>query len=189
MQLTVTGKNIHIGEALREHTEKTIFSVMEKFFSNPVEATVIISKESLHFRADVSVHIGRGIVIRGHGVNDNPYSCVDMTIEKLGKRLRRHKNRLRDHHKVDAMKGDEFLTIKQRVLSPDDQEVGGGDSPVVVAEVDTAISTLSVSEAILHMDLGEQSFFLFKNSGSGEINLLYKRPDGNIGWIDPSLSR
>lgn len=188
MQLTISGKNLDVGDALRGHVEKSLSAITEKYFNNPIEATVIVSKEAFHFRSDVSVHIGKGIVIRCHGSNDDPYLCVDEVLNRVATRLRRHKTRLRDHHKPELNAIQEDLAVKQFVLSAEesnnDAEV---HNPVVVAELVTRIMPMSVSQAVMHLDLTEQPLLMFKNSANGQVNVVFRRPDGNIGWIDPSL--
>ena len=188
MQLTVTGKNLHIGNALKEHIENTFKGVSEKYFHNPIEATVIVSKEAFHFRVDASVHIGKGIILRSHASHDDAHACVDSVTDKIAKRLRRHKNRIRDHHKPEAHDMAESLSVRQFVYAadePEDQTTTG--APVVVAELTMQIPSLSLNEAIMHLDLSEQPLVVFKNKMGGQINVIFHRPDGNIGWIDPSL--
>ena len=173
MQLTVTGKNLHIGNALKEHIENAFKGVSEKYFHNPIEATVIVSKEAFHFRVDASVHIGKGIVLRSHASHDDAHACVDGVTDKIAKRLRRHKNRIRDHHKPEAHNLAESFSVKQFIYSADEAEeepVNG--APVVVAELTMQIPALSLNEAIMHLDLSEQPLFVFKNKMGGQVNAL-----------------
>jgi ribosome hibernation promoting factor len=149
------------------------------------------------------VHIGRGIQIQAQGDADSPYPAFDTAAEHLAKRLRRYKRRLRDHHqKTDAAHAP--MPARQYVLAAQaesdeaeidgaeidgaEAEVGAADgdaAPVIVAEMTTEISSLTVSEAVMHMDLGELPALMFRNDSHGGLNMIYRRPDGNIGWIDP----
>jgi len=187
MRLTVTGKNLDVGSALRDHIENHLISVSEKYFFNPIEATVIISKEAFYFRTDISLHVGRGMVVRCHSNADEPYASVDSAIDRLSQNLRRHKNRLRDHHKTEAVTVDQELVAKQFVLASAEDEAES--HPAVIAEMDTKIMPLTVSQAIMHLDFSEQPLLMFQNSATQTLNVVFRRPDGNIGWIDPSLAR
>jgi len=190
MQLTVSGKNINVGDSLRSHIQTTLTSISEKYFSNPIEATIIVSKEAFNFRVDTSVHIGKGIVIRCHANHDDPYACVDEVINKISKRLRRHKTRLRDHHKPETHNMQEELTLQQFVMTSDESEKEGHEGgPAIIAEITTRVMSLSLNQAIMHLDLSEQQLLMFKNSTNGQINVVFRRPDGNIGWMDPSLAK
>lgn len=188
MQLTISGKNLTVGESLREHIQQTLSGVTKKYFSNPIEATVILSKEGVHFRADMSVHIGKGIVVRCHANDDDAYVCIVHTVDKVAKSLRRHKNRLRDHHKPEAGAMSDALTVRQFVVAADESEdTDAPSNPVVIAEMSTQILSMSVSEAIMRLDFMEQPLFMFKNNANGQFNVVFRRQDGNIGWIDPAL--
>ncbi|MBN9564499.1 MAG: ribosome-associated translation inhibitor RaiA [Alphaproteobacteria bacterium] len=188
MQLTISGKNLNIGDSLRDYIRQSLNNTTEKYFHNPIEATVIVSKESSHFRCDMSIHIGKGIVIRCHAMDDDPYVCIDLTVEKVGKTLRRHKNRLRDHHKPEAESIEE-TTIKQVVYSGDESDHDSTNNPIVIAEMATKILPMTVSEAIMRLDITDQQLLMFKNNANGQLNVVFRRQDGNIGWIDPSLAR
>jgi ribosomal subunit interface protein len=188
MQLTISGKNISVGESLRTHVKDTLEAVSKRYFSDPIEATVILSKEALHFRSDMSVHVGRGLVIRCHAHDNDPYQCIDGATQKLDKILRRHKNRLRDHHRVDQHTLEEALEVKQSVVSADQSnESDGASNPIIIAEMTTNITPMTVCEAIMRLDVSDHAFSLFKNTANGQINVVFRRPDGNIGWIDPNL--
>lgn len=188
MRLTVTGKNIDIGDALREHVQAHITTVSEKFFDNPLEATAMISKEAFYYRTDIALHVGRGIIVRCHSSADSPYASVDLAIDRLGKSLRRYKNRLRDHHRSDGDISSHEIYAKQVVLSADQSdELESGDNPAIIAEMNTKILPLTLSQAIMHLDFSDQPLVMFQNKATQALNVVFRRPDGNIGWIDPSL--
>jgi ribosomal subunit interface protein len=197
MQLTVTGKQIEVGEALRRHTENSLGSILEKYFKTAIEAHVVLSKEAHLNRAEISIRIGRGIVVNARAAAPEVYPAFDAAAERLAKQLRRYKRRLRDHH----AKAREPVVASERatdyVLAPvtEEEEAEGGESvadaadgaPAVIAEMSTDLPSLTVGEAAMRMDLAEASVLLFRNRSHGELNLVYRRADGNIGWIDPEL--
>ena len=191
MHVTVKGKQIEVGDALRDHVESALTASVSKYFSNPLESQIVFTREAHLFRADVSVHVGRSILVQGQGLAADAYAAGDAAIEHVAKRLRRHKRRLRDHHKErDSKVEAEALTAQAYVLAAeaDDNDTTPGDQPVVVAEMTTEILTLSVGEAVMRLDLGDQPALMFRHAGHGGLNLVYRRPDGNIGWIDPQLN-
>lgn len=190
MQLTVRGKQIDVGDALRAHVAESLDNVVGKYFGKPIEATVVLSREAHFYRAQISVHVGRGILLQSQADGDAPYAAFDAAAEHLAKRLRRYKRRLRDHHRRDG----EAEPAQQYVLAPlPEDHVEGEDGtdadPVIVAEMEAEILTLSVSEAVMRLDLSEAAALLFRNRGHGGLNMIYRRGDGNIGWVDPRGNR
>jgi ribosomal subunit interface protein len=196
MQVTVTGKQIDIGEYLRGHVEASTTTIVEKYFGRAIEAHVVLCRERHNIRADVSVHAGRGLVIQSHGEATDGYAAFDSAVERLERRLRRHKRRLRNHHARAKENGSEGQPAIDYVLALDaeDESAPDGpadateDQPLVIAEMRTSIPHLSVSEAVMRLDLTELPALLFRNSRHGNLNLIYRRRDGNIGWIDPELA-
>jgi ribosomal subunit interface protein len=189
MQISVKGKQIDVGDALREHVEFALEAAVEKYFENALEAHVAFSREGPMFRSDISVHVGRGIQLQGHATTDNAYSAFDTAAEHIDKRLRRYKRRLRDHHK--SVTG-ERLVAQQYILAEESETVEAepeaDTQPVVIAEMETEILTLTVSEAVMRMDLANLPTLMFRNKAHGGLNVVYRRLDGNIGWIDPQTS-
>jgi ribosomal subunit interface protein len=200
MQLTVTGKQIDVGDALRRHVEASLSTILGKYFRTAIEAHVVVSREAHLSRVEVSLHIGRGIVVNAHAGSPELYSAFDAAAERVAKQLRRYKRRLRDHHakaRDAAVAGERAMAY---VLAPvaeesDDgepeEEAGTGDgaggAPTVIAEMSTELPHLTVGEAAMRMDLADMPALLFRNRSHGELNLVYRRPDGNIGWVDPEL--
>lgn len=191
MQLSVTGKQIDVGQALRSHVGAGLEAAVGKYFDNAIEANVVFSRNAHNYQADIKVHVGRGILIQGQGTADDPYLAFNAASEHIAKRLRRHKRRLRDHHRAE--RASETLSALQYVLAPetdeDDAESAGRGEPVVVAEMTTEIPLLTVSEAVMRMDLEDAPALLFRNSAHGGLNMVYRRPDGNVGWVDPRGAR
>ena len=192
MQLSVKGQQLDIGDAMRRHIEDSLGRILGRYFGDAIEAHVVISRNAHHFRALVSAHVGRNIHLEAQGEAAGPYPAFDAASERLSKRLRRYKRRLRDHHKEDSGE-TEPLPAQQYILSSEEDENGEWeqtqDQPVVVAEMATEIPNLTVSEAVMHMDLADQSAMMFRNRAHGGLNMVYRRHDGNIGWIDPRGNR
>jgi ribosomal subunit interface protein len=194
MQLSVTGKQLDVGDALRAHIEQNLSTAIGKYFANPTDANVVLSREARNIRADIKVHVGRGIILQGHADADDAYAAFDQASEHIAKRLRRHKRRLRSHqrNKADTEKA---LRAQQYVLAPvQDEEVAEGlesadGQPVIIADMETHIDTLTVSEAVMRMDLANLPAMMFRNRAHGGLNMIHVRQDGNIGWIDPRGNR
>ena len=198
MQLTVTGKQIDVGDALRRHVEASLSTILGKYFGTAIEAHVVASREAHLSRVEISVHIGRGIVVNAHGAASEPYSAFDAAAERVAKQLRRYKRRLRDHHAKDAVGVDEramayiLAPVAEEAEDEEPEEEGAGDGadggPALIAEMSTELPHLTVGEAAMRMDLADAPALLFRNRSHGELNLVYRRSDGNIGWIDPELA-
>lgn len=188
MQLSVKGKQIDVGDSLRQHIETSLLESVKKFFSTPIDAQVIFSREAHLFRADISVHAGRGITLQSFALAPDPYPAVDEAIERMTKRLRRYKNRLKDHSQARVEHQEEALLANAFVLNATQDNAQGEaeDNPVVVAEMTTPIDTLTVSEAVMRLDLGDLPALMFRNRANGGLNMIYRRPDGHIGWVDPA---
>lgn len=189
MHVSVKGKQIDVGESLRSHVETQLDALVGKYFANPIEAQAVFAPEAHLVRCDLAVHVGRDIVANSRGEATDAYAAFDAAAERLEKRLRRQKRRLRDHH---ARAAEASLPARSYVVAPEEPEepaaADGEDRPVVVAEMTAEIPTLSVSEAVMRIDLGEEPALLFRNRAHGGLNLVYRRADGNIGWVDPELA-
>lgn len=188
MNLTVKGKNIDAGEALRNHVAQALNHGIAKYFGNPIEATVTFSKQSHEFSADISVHIGRGILVQAEASADQAYAAFDLAMDHLSKRMRRYKSRLRDHHRAET----HSVRAAQYILAPGaegeiDAVINGSEAPAVIAEMQTEIPTLTVGEAVMRLDLSDLKAMMFTNRAHGGLNMVYRRNDGNIGWVDPRL--
>ncbi len=204
MQLSVKGKQLDVGDALRTHIEDVLTRMLDKYFGDAVDVNVTITKNAHLYRATIAAHVRRRIHLEAQGEADDAYKCFDQAADHLSTRLRRHKRRLHEHHK-DAAAELESIVAQQYILSPgNDSELaddelkndgspaegqGADDKPIVIAEMETDIKTLTVSEAVMHMDLANAPAMMFRNSAHGGLNMLYRRQDGNIGWIDPRGNR
>jgi len=191
MQISVTGKQLDMGAALREHIVDALNDIVEKYFDKAIDASVVMSHEKHRFRADLAVHVGRGIMVRARDEADDAYAAFDLAAVHLGKRLRRHKRRLRHHHAREAS-GPAEVAMSYVLAAPgpetgtaSEDETTTADHPVVIAEDDARIEQLTVSEAVMRMDLADLPALMFRNAAHDRLNVIYRRPDGNIGWIDP----
>ncbi|MDP6704936.1 MAG: ribosome-associated translation inhibitor RaiA [Alphaproteobacteria bacterium] len=190
MQIHISAKQVEVSDALRRQVEARLSSAVEKYFANPIDAHVAVSKAGHSFRADCSVHVGQGIDAQSHAEADDVYASIDAAVARLEKQLRRYKRRLRDHHNRQKSRAEAIPaeTVQDMVLAaePDDAEVPETFQPVVVAESTSRVHTLTVGEAVMRMDLADLPVLMFRNSANGELNVVYRRADGHIGWLDPS---
>lgn len=188
MEISVKGKNLDVGDALRTHAEGQLETIVGKYFNHAIDATVTFSREGHNMCSDISVHPGpRGLVVQSGSESEDPYAAFDGALERVAKQLRRYKRKLVNHHGKGRGGGD-TLPAQQYVIQPDDgdDEVDEDAQPAVVAEMQTEIATLTVSEAVMRMELGELPVVMFRNGANGGLNVIYRRDDGNIGWIDPA---
>lgn len=186
MTLRVSGKNMSIGDALRQHVTERLDAAMAKYFNGAVSGHVTIAPEGSGFRSDCTLHLTSGTTLQADGRAHDPYASFDQAAERLGKRLRRYKERLKSHHPHTAAPSDE--RISNYVLEPldEDAEVPTAEhySPTVIAETTMHLNRMTVSAAVIELDLTGASALTFRHDVSGHVNVLYRRADGNIGWID-----
>lgn len=188
MQLSITGRQIDIGDALRNHARARLSSVTGRFLDAAVDGTVNFVREGAGYRTDCTVHLRSGLYLHTHGKSPDIYASFDQAVEKLEKRLSRHKSKIRDHHngargEVRPASEATYVTF----AAHDDTEATGSNDPAVIAETTLQIRTLTVGEAVLQLDLADAPVVVFRNAGHGQINVVYKRGDGHIGWVDPTL--
>lgn len=187
MQITVSGKQIDIGDALRAHVEETLSAAVAKYFDRPVDAHVVFSRNGHSFRCDASVHLPTGLTAQARAQGGDIYAAFEQAASKIEKQVRRYKRRLRDHHQRRRAPVN-MVEAPAYVLQPHDDEAEdteAGGEPLIIAEMTTPIKSLSVGEAVMQMELAHAPFLIFRNEANGRINVVYQREDGNIGWIDP----
>lgn len=187
MTLQVTGKNLDVGEAFRSHVVDRIGQTLEKYVGGGLSGHVRVEKQHGTFRTDCSIQLRSGLVLQSHGEANEAYASADLAVERLDKRLRRHQRRLKSHHGAAAaavaqMQAPDYV-IQQGEAEETEEPEGG--NPVIIAETRMVISELAVSDAVMQMDLSDAPFVVFRNAVHGRINVVYRRLDGNIGWIDP----
>jgi ribosomal subunit interface protein len=190
MPFRVSGKNIDVGEALRTRVNRRIAEATAKYFDGGYSGHVTISRDGFGFRTECLIHLDSGIVLEAEAVSADAYSSADQAAERIEKRLRRYKRRLKDRpargdgHAVDTGAIDAPSYVIAAPEQDTDKEIGEF-VPVIIAESTTALKRLSVSEAVMQLDLTGTAFVVFRHAGHGRVNLVYRRPDGHIGWIDP----
>lgn len=186
MKLSVKGKQIDVGDALRTHVQTHLDEIVGKYFGESLEATVTFSRDAHLFRSDIMVSGIHGILLQSTASADQPYPAFDAALDKLSKRLRRHKTKIKQQHhhdeKIAALVANAFVLGGDETAA--EEEVG--DNPTVVAEMTTPVETLTVGEAVMRLDLRDLPALLFRNRAHGGLNMIYRRADGNIGWVDPA---
>jgi len=192
MQLSVKGKQLDVGDALRTHVEDSLSRILNKYFGDAIEVGVTLAKEGNGFRAQITAHVGRGIQVRAHGDAADPYPAFDAAAEHLAKRLRRHKRRLRDHRNDQTAEVESLIAQQYVLADPGDEKSQAGEAtgkPAVIAEMTTEIPSLTVEQAVMRMDLADAPALMFRNSAHGGLNMIYRRTDSQIGWVDPRGNR
>jgi ribosomal subunit interface protein len=194
MQITVSGKQIDLSDALRTRVALGLDAITGKYFDHALEANVTFSRARSFFTCDINVHAGRGLVLRGEGEAADANSAFDDAAEHIAKRLRRYRRRVNDHARDQAHR-DRPEAARQYILRPNDEagEHLNGDTQTaayatVIAETTAQILTLTVGDAVMRMDLEDQPVLMFRNSASGALNVVYRRSDGHVGWIDSSAT-
>jgi ribosomal subunit interface protein len=196
MQLIVTGRQVDVGETLRTHVSDALDAILGKYFGSAIEAHVVFAREGHLIRAEIEVRLSRGILVNGRAATSEFYAAFDAAAERIAKQLRRYKRRLHDHHAKNRGPGETVEREEQArsyILAGGEDETeevapdGDAGAPAVIAEMSTELPQLTVGEAVMRMDLADSAFLLFRNRSHGQLNLVYRRGDGNIGWIDPSL--
>jgi ribosomal subunit interface protein len=197
MQVQVTGKHVDVGEALRSRVSDELSNSIAKYFDRGGGADVVVSREGSAFKVDCSVTLASGQQLSTHGVGGDAHMAFDMALERMGKRIRRYKNKLKDHHGQAVAKQDETAAYFI-IAAPDFEEEIEDDEgldgqafaePMIIAETEKPIRSMTVSMAVMEMDLTEAQTIVFRNAAHGGLSVVYRRPDGNIGWIDPERTR
>mgnify|MGYP001441109011 CR=1 FL=1 len=184
--ISVSGKQTKVGKSLTEYVQKIISQTLKKFFENFISANILFSKDTFNFRCEISIHVEGSIFIQGNALSNDAYGSFNIANEKIKKRLRRYHRKLIDH-RLKNKKTLKYLKANQYVIeNPELKNLKkNSNEPVIIAESEDIIKTVSVSEAIMLMNLKDQNAIFFKNIQSKRLNILYRRSDGNIGWVDP----
>ena len=192
MEIQVSGKNIDLGDALQAHVEGRLSEGVQKFFGHGAEAIVTFSRERHLVECEMTAHLFSGVFLAAHGDGGDAYAAFETALEKLEKRVRRYKRRLKNHHAngKDPMPSElaSYYTLAPLADESDDDAGAETDdpTPVVVAEKMTALREMTVGAAVMQLDLAESPAIVFKNAAHGRLNVVYRRRDGHIGWIDPA---
>jgi len=191
MRYQISGKQIDIGEALQIHVKSEIGEIVEKYAQRPTDATVVFSRAAHEMACEAVIHLSTGLTAQARGHSPDIYAAFESAREKLDKQLRRYKRRLRNHH-VDRKDPVEFGDGASYILAASEEEDDNEElslQPVVVAEMEAKIPSLTVGEAVMQLELTTHKFLVFRNEGHGQVNVVYRRDDGNIGWIDPGKDK
>ncbi len=187
----ITGKNVDLGENLRAYAADRVEAALDKYAGRSVYGHVSVEKNHYGFLTQCSIHLASGLDMQSTGTGSDAYASVDSAMERLEKRLRRYKRRLKSHGQgletpAPSGAGVDYVIDAERLDEGASLDESGTGAPAVIAEVPARIRAMSVSDAVMQMDLAEQSFLVFRNAAHGGINVVYRRSDGNIGWIDPN---
>lgn len=190
MRYQISGKQIEIGDALSTHVKAELDETTGKYAGRPTDATVVFSRNGHEFVCEITVHLSTGLTAQAKGHAAEIYPAFDSACEKMAKQLRRYKRRLKDHHRhrpepVEVLAADSYIlaaTEDNDDVEPDHQ------NPTIIAETEERIASLTVGEAVMQMELAHAPVLVFRNEKHGRINVVYRRDDGNIGWIDPRKS-
>lgn len=190
MTLRVSGKNLDIGEALRQHVLGKVEATVARYFSGSVGGHVVMTREGSGYRSDCTLRLSSGISLHAEGRAHEPYLCFEQTADKIERRLRRYKTRL-NGHAGPSVADERGKVANYLVESPgeEEEEPAGGFNPVIVAEGTEELKSLSVASAVAELDLTGSPVVVFQHAGSGRVNVVYRRRDGAIGWLDPQAPR
>jgi ribosomal subunit interface protein len=185
MNLRISGKHMEIGDAFRSRIEGRIAEAIDKYFDGGFSGHVTVEKSGSRFAADCMIRLDSGISLQATGEAQEPQSAFDVAAEKFEKRLRRYKRRLRSHH-ADGAASPTSVDIAYRVMASvdDDEEVAEDFAPAVVAESTISLRSMTVAAAVVELDTKDSPVYVFRNAGNDHVNIVYRRSDGNIGWID-----
>ena len=185
-KISVSGKQTKVGKSLTHYVKDSLVQTLKKYFDNFISGNILFSKDTFNFRCEINIHIDSAIFIQGNAESNDAYGAFNVANEKIKKRLRRYHRRLTDH-RLKNRKPLKYLKANQYIIeNPELKNMKENlHDPVIIAESDDVIKTVSVSEAIMLMNLKDQNAIFFKNVQSNRLNILYRRPDGNIGWVDP----
>jgi len=194
MTLRISGKSINVGDALRGRVTERTDEVLRKYFDGNYSGHITLSKDGFGFRTDCALHLDSGITLEADSNAADAYASADQALLMIEKRLRRYKSRLKDRSARKAYAASAALAEMEAptldapsyvIEAPGDDDEVTAYSPVIIAEATTSLKRLSVSEAVMELDLTGVACIVFQHGSSGRVNIIYRRPDGNVGWVDP----
>lgn len=188
MDIRVSGHQIDTGEALQTHASERVSTIVEKYFSRALSSTITFGRAPAGaFRCDIVTHVMHGLTLKGSALAQNAHQSLDQAADKIEKQLRRYKRRLKDRHEGSAQAAREeqaaYVIFEEPAIDEEEITV---DAPVVIAETRVDIPETTVSDAVMMLDLRNTNALMFKNAGTGRHNMVYRRGDGSIGWVEPS---
>jgi ribosomal subunit interface protein len=190
MTLRISGKNFDVGDALRAKAEARVVAALGKYYEGGVQGHVTVARDGTGFKTDGVVHLSSGITLEASGVAHDAYASLDKMAERIEKRLRRYKRRLKDHSAATNGSRRSVLEVPSYIIEAPDQDVEeeldvAGQHPAIVAESTRSLHEMSVGDAVAELDMTGAPVVVFRNAGNGRVNVVYRRRDGNIGWVDP----
>ena len=188
MDVRVTGHQLDVAESARDQAENRMESIADKYFSRGVATNVTFSPGPQNdFICDIVAPVSQGIVLKAHHRAQQSDIAFEAAADKIEKQLRRYAKRLREHkgNGADGFVEDAGYTVLAGATRASEEESEDGNNPAIVAETRVDIPETSVSDAVMLLDLRNTNALMFKNSASGELNMIYRREDGNIGWVEP----
>jgi ribosomal subunit interface protein len=200
MQVQVSGKHVDVGQALRERVSDDLQTSIGKYFDRGGDADVVVSRDGFSFRVDCAVTLASGQMLQSHGLGGDAHAAFSQALQKIETRVRRYKRRLKSHADAAQAKAAEtaaYFVLRAPGDGDGDAEVDeaweeDGDAPpasLVIAETEASLKTMTVSMAVMELDLTESQTIVFRNAAHGHLSVVYRRPDGNIGWIDPERTK
>ncbi len=180
-----------LGDALRTHVSDKLEDINTKYFNRAIEAIVTFVPEGHSFvKTHISIRVGKDIMVISDAIEPDPYVSFDQAAEKVAKQLRRYKRKLRDHHqRLESAPEEHFLPARDITISTEQdnepETEATSDDPLIIAEIATQIQTMSPSEAVMRLELSNLPAIMFRNATHHGLNMVYRRPDGNVGWVDP----
>lgn len=187
MRYQISGKQIDIGEALQTHVKAELGEVVEKYAQRPTETVVVFSRVAHEYVCEAIIHLSTGLTAQAKGHASEIYAAFESAREKMDKQLRRYKRRIRNHHQqrpqpVEYGGASSYILASTEELEDDET---GELQPIIIAEMETKIPSITVGEAVMQLELSSSRFLVFRNESHAGVNVVYRRDDGNIGWIDP----
>jgi len=188
MEIRVSGHQIETGEALQSHAQERLTGIVDKYFSRALSSVVTFGKAPAGaFRCDIVTHVMHDLILKSAGIAQDAHIALDQAADKIEKQLRRYKRRLKDRHEqADFALRSEDAAYTVFVEPAEETEELVVDAPVVIAETRVDVPEATVSDAVMMLDLRNTNALLFKNAGTGRHNMVYRRGDGSIGWVEPS---
>ena len=193
MDVQTTGKGIDLGEALQIHVRDAMNAGIHKYFDRGAEATVNFGKDGNGFTTEATVHLASGVFLAANGKGQDAYGAFDEAMEKLEKRVRRYKRRLKDHHAKDrtplpAEVANSYVIQAAAETEAEEEPLDTGEdpeaAPLVIAEAETSLRQMTVTDAVMQLDLSDAPVVVFRNAGNGALSVVHRREDGNIGWVE-----
>ncbi|HVY19265.1 MAG TPA: ribosome-associated translation inhibitor RaiA [Bauldia sp.] len=186
MGLRISGKSVDVGDSFRSLAEGRIGEALEKYFDGGFSGHITVEREGSGFKTECMIHLDTGIVLQAEGRGQDVHQSFDQAAERIEKRLRRYKRRLKEHHHHSRHE-DTIPATEYVIAAPDEDDEATPEDPTIIAEQTTDLETMTVGSAVMAMDLTDAQVKVFRHAGHGGVNIVYRRSDGHIGWIDPSL--